>query len=228
MTCFLVADETAAVLGGTVVTLAPPPTLTPLPDAETPVRCNESRPRVGRRRLDAASPSAASLTNVSVPAAAPLSPPPPTDNRTLNSLPLPFVAVVAAGVDALPLPLAVLGPGVDALDFDVPITLCKASGKVDDAGGAKMDNAADVSSPPAAPGAGLCAASLSSARVDGDPVREGDSPPEASSCGLASISIRLYTRAKQAMSAAVPKERRTLYVYDWQDHCRVLMRDWVH
>lgn len=114
MGCFLVADETA-VLGVTLVTLTPPPTLTPLPDALTPVLCNESLPRVGRNRVEAG-PSAASLTRFG-----PSTPLPScvTFNLTLSSRPLPF----AIGVDAFPFPLDVLGPAVAAVSFDVSMTL---------------------------------------------------------------------------------------------------------
>lgn len=162
--CFLVADETA-VFGCATVTRAPPPTLTPLPDADTPDFCNESLPLVGRSLL-VASPSAASLTSPS-----PSTPFASVDvvgvetfSRTLNSLPLPVPVPVADGVEASPLVRAgvlVLGPGVElvdlAFDLELPITLWRASGKVDETGGANMDSAPLVSCPE---GAGLGPASL--------------------------------------------------------------------
>lgn len=155
---FLVADETA-VLGVAVVTLAPLPTLTPFPDADIPDFCNESLPLVGLSLLVAnpsagPSPSApfASIDVVGV----------DTFNRTLNSLPdpVPF----AEGVEVAPLVRAgvlVLGPGVELVgrvfDLEFPITLCNASGNVDEAGGANIDRAPLISCPE---GAGLGPASL--------------------------------------------------------------------
>lgn len=180
MTCFRVADETA-VLGCAVVTLAPPPTLTPLPDADTPDFCNDSLPLVGLSLL-VASPSAASFINPS-----PSSTLAPVDvvgvetlSLTLNSLPLPDAVPLAEGVEALPfvrVGVFVLGPAVELVDLtfdlDVPITLWSASGNVDEGGGAKIDNAPLVSRPE---GAGLGPASLLCPTARGESTPDRDSP----------------------------------------------------
>ena len=175
---FLVADDTA-VLGCAVVTLAPLPTLTPLPDADTPDFCNESLPLVGLSLL-VANPSPVSLgvPSPSAPFASVDVVGVETFNRTLSSLPEPVP--FADGVEAAPLVRAgvlVLGPGVElvdrVLDFEVPITLCNASGNVAEAGGAKMESALLVSCPE---NAGLGPASLPGPCVMGDSAREGDVP----------------------------------------------------
>jgi hypothetical protein len=135
-------------VGGPVTpTRAPPPTLTPFPEADTPVLCVPSFPLVGRRRVEAeadvdAIPSAASLIILS-PSPVPFPLPFPLAvvgivSRTRSSLPplCPLVLVLA-----LTLPLRAASGCRDEEATGGLMTPCNASGRSADTGGAKIDNA---------------------------------------------------------------------------------------
>jgi hypothetical protein len=123
---------------GPVVVLAPPPTLTPFPEADTPVLWVDSLPLVGRN-LEAR-PSEASLSNSpSIPVLTPLLvvvlvPVLGIVNLTLNSLELVFVLGPA-------LISPFVCPFVLTRAFDGEITSWRASGKSADRGGANIESA---------------------------------------------------------------------------------------